>query len=291
MSLILTPLFLLVIAANRGPGLNCLEITMHLLKIIRSQSIKRELEATSGAAWGRISCRLSRSRSGRDFMKKLNWILGFTLLIGLSGLSFAADYSAIKPPAGTKVAVVVFEDLECPTCARSYPIIWSVAKAHNVPVLLHDFPLVNIHPWTFRASLYARYFDTQSQKLGNDFREYIYKSQNQVVPGNLDQFARKFADENKVALPFSIDPESKLKDKINADYELGLRLGVNGTPTIYIVGNNGSGQPFVDIIKDFPTLEQSYAQKIEDMQRKAAAPAAPTPAKNAANKPHKKKPS
>src|SRR5947209_7847067 len=84
-------------------------------------------------------------------MKKLNWILGFALFIGLSGISFATDYSLIKPPAGARVAVVVFEDLECPTCARSYPIIWSVAKAHNVPVLLHDFPLVNIHPWTFRS--------------------------------------------------------------------------------------------------------------------------------------------
>lgn len=224
-------------------------------------------------------------------MKKLNYILGFAVLIGLSNLGFAADFSAIKPPTGSKVAVVVFEDLECPTCARSYPIILSVAKAHSVPVVLHDFPLVNIHPWTFRASLYARYFDTQSLKLGEDFRGYIYKNQNQIVPGNLDQFARKFADENKVALPFSIDPEGKLKEKINADYELGQRLGVNGTPTIYIVGNSGSDQPLVDIIKDFPTLEQSYSQKIEDMQRKAAAPASPTPAKNAANKPHKKKPS
>ena len=223
-------------------------------------------------------------------MKKLNWILGFALLIGLSGISFATDYSLIKPPAGARVAVVVFEDLECPTCARSYPIIWSVAKAHNVPVLLHDFPLVNIHPWTFRASLYARYFDTQSEKLGDDFRGYIYKNQNQIFPGNLDQFARKFADENKVALPFSIDPQGKLKEKVNADYELGLRLGVGGTPTIYIVGNSGSAQPWVDIIKDFPTLEQSYAQKIEDMQKKAAAPATSTPVK-AANKPHKKKPS
>ena len=216
----------------------------------------------------------------------MNSILGFAVLLGLSIAGFATDYSALKPPPGVKVAVVVFEDLECPSCAHAYPIIWDVAKAHNIPVFLHDFPLSK-HPWSLRAALYARFFDTQSQKLGDDFRGYIYKNQPQIVPENLDQFARKYAGDNKVQLPFAIDPQGKLKEKIQADYELGLRIAINETPTIYVVGNSGTSQPLVQQVKE----TNSLAQTIEDMQKKAVVTPPPAPVKNAAIKPRKKKPS
>ncbi len=214
-------------------------------------------------------------------------ILGFLVILGLCSVGLAADLSPLKPPAGAKVAVVVFEDLQCPKCAHDYPVIWDVAKAHNVPVVLHDFPLSNIHPWSFRASVYARFFDTQSQKLGDDFRGYIYKNQPQIIPDNLDQFARKYADDNKVALPFAIDPQGKLKEKVEADHDLGLRLGVGGTPAIYVVGNGGTAQPLVEPVKDTAQLSQA----VEEMQKKAVAVPASAPVKNAAIKPRKKKPS
>ena len=221
----------------------------------------------------------------------MNSILGSAVFVALSAAGLATDFSVPKPPPGVKVTVVVFEDLECPMCAHVYPILKDVAKAHNIPVFLHDFPLTNIHPWTLRASLYARFFDTQSQKLGDDFRAYIYKNQPQIIPGNLDQFARKYADDNKVPLPFAIDPQGKLKEKVQSDYELGQRLGVHETPTIYIVGNSGTSQPQVEQVKDPRKLEQELPQLIEDMEKKAVASPSPTPVKNAVVKRHKKKPS
>ena len=93
-----------------------------------------------------------------------------------SAMSFGADGSSLKPPPGARVAIVVFEDLECPTCAVAYPQVWEACKRYNVPVVLHDFPLP-MHPWSFDAAVFARYFDTKSQKLGDDFRGYIYKNQ------------------------------------------------------------------------------------------------------------------
>src|SRR5262245_32369589 len=101
----------------------------------------------------------------------------------ISIVSYAADGSSLKPPPGARVAIVVFEDLECPDCARAYPLVWDTAKAHNVPVVLHDFPL-QMHPWSFDAAVYARYFDTKSEKLGNDFRGYIYQNQPQITKDN-----------------------------------------------------------------------------------------------------------
>src|SRR5436305_14956054 len=96
-------------------------------------------------------------------------------VLSLASLSFAADASSLKPPPGTKVAIQMFEDLECPDCARAYPVVWEAARAHGIPVVLHDFPLPK-HNWSFDAAVFARFFDTKSEKLGNDFRGYIYQN-------------------------------------------------------------------------------------------------------------------
>src|SRR5947209_13378573 len=125
----------------------------------------------------------------------------FLAALSLASLSFAADASSLKPPPGAKVALVMFEDLECPDCARAYPVVWEAAKKHNIPVVLHDFPLQQ-HPWSFDAAVFARYFDSKSEKLGDDFRGYIFKNQNQIDKSNLRQYVQKFADDNKTPLPF-----------------------------------------------------------------------------------------
>src|SRR5205814_1258780 len=106
--------------------------------------------------------------------------------------SRAADGSQLKPPPGARVAIVIFEDLECPDCARAYPVVWEAARKHNIPVVLHDFPLPK-HNWSFDAAIFARFFDTKSEKLGNDFRGYIYQNQVQVTAENLRQWVQKFA--------------------------------------------------------------------------------------------------
>ncbi len=195
--------------------------------------------------------------------------LVLTSLLVLSGSSFAADASLLKPPPGAKVAIVIFEDLECPDCSRAYPVVWDAANAHKIPVVLHDFPLPR-HNWSFEAAVWARFFDKTSAKVGNDFRGYIYANQTQITKDNLLQWVQKFGDGNKVPIPFAKDPDGKLSEMVKADYALGQRIGVEHTPTIWVVGNGGVSQPFVEEVKDRDKL----SQMIEDMQRKAQ-PSAP----------------
>jgi len=203
----------------------------------------------------------------------LKFLTGLLALACFASSAFAADASSFKPPAGVRVAIVVFEDLECPTCARAYPVVFDTANAHNVPVLLHDFPLPN-HAWSFDAAVYARFFDTKSEKMGDDFRGFIYKNQINITPQNLRTFAQKFADENKVSLPFVVDPEGKLKTSIKADYSLGQSIGLQHTPTIIVVS---ATSPFVQVPDAAQTDRHQLSQIIEDMQKKTG-PAAPAKA-------------
>jgi protein-disulfide isomerase len=185
----------------------------------------------------------------------------------------AADTSVLKPPPGAKVAIVMFEDLECPDCANAYPVVWEAAGAHKIPVVLHDFPLPR-HNWSFDAAVWARYFDTKdtkAQKIGNEFRRFIFANQRQITRDNLQQWVQRFGQENNIPVPSVNDPEGKLTDKVKADFALGQRIGVEHTPTIWVVGNGGVSQPLVEEVKDRDQLNRM----IEDMLAKAGPPAVP----------------
>src|SRR6202020_1290457 len=172
------------------------------------------------------------------------------------GLVFAAAVSAssqqvvnpaLRPPKGAQVAIVVFEDLQCPDCRRAAPLVEEAARTYKIPVVRHDFPLP-FHNWSYEAAILARYFDTHSKALGNEFRDYIFANQLEVTPQNLRGFADKFAAEHKVELPFVVDPDGKLAALVNADKELGKAINLQHTPTLYVVSNKRSGKPFVEVV-------------------------------------------
>jgi protein-disulfide isomerase len=177
--------------------------------------------------------------------------------------AWAADGSSLKLPPGVAVAVVIFEDLQCPDCARAYPVVWDTASAHHVPVVLHDFPLPK-HNWSFRAAVFARFFDTKSQKLGNDYRGYVYRNQNAISDeGGLLSYTKKFADDNQIPLPFAVDPDGKLADLVKADFTLGQKIGLEHTPTIFVIGRGQASTPFVEVVD-----RDQLSQIIEDMQKR-----------------------
>ncbi|HSA94372.1 MAG TPA: thioredoxin domain-containing protein [Terriglobales bacterium] len=155
--------------------------------------------------------------------------------------------AALKPPKGSKVAIVVFEDLQCPDCRRAAPLLTEAARVYKIPLVRYDFPLP-MHNWSFDAHVMARYFDTKSKKLGDEFREYIFQNQPQITRENLRSFADRFAAEHKTPLPFLVDPRGELAVKVKADYTLGQRTGVSHTPTIYVVSDSTRGKPFVEVV-------------------------------------------
>jgi protein-disulfide isomerase len=154
---------------------------------------------------------------------------------------------ALRPPKGAQVALVVFEDLQCPDCRRAAPLVADAGRTYKIPVVRHDFTLPS-HNWSFNAAILARYFDTHSKTVGNAFRDYCFEHQLEITPDTLRGFAEKFAAEHKIDLPFVVDPAGKLAALINADKELGTSIGINHTPTIYVVSNKRAGKPFVEVV-------------------------------------------
>ena len=177
---------------------------------------------------------------------KIRQLLPLVLLFSLFAVADDVP-EALRPPKGSQVAIVVFEDLQCPDCRRAAPLVAEAGRTYKIPVVRHDFPLP-MHNWSYQAAIFARYFDSHSKALGTAFRDYCFEHQLEILPDNLRSFAERFATEHKVELPFVVDPNGMLAAEVNADKELGKNLHIDHTPTIWVVSNKHSGKPFVEVV-------------------------------------------
>lgn len=181
------------------------------------------------------------------------------------------DNPALRPPAGARVAIVEFDDLECPACAHANPLLKAAAAKYKIPWMRHDL-LIPYHNWSRNAAIRARWFDTRSKALGDEYRDQVFANQAYIyTPMTLSQFTEEFAQSHGLALPFAIDPQGKLAAEVQADNDLGKTIGVTLTPTILIVTSGSKGAPFVQVLD----LDRDLYRTIDEALAETA-PAKPT---------------
>jgi protein-disulfide isomerase len=189
--------------------------------------------------------------------------------------------SALHPPAGARVAIVEWADLQCPSCAAANPTLKQAASTYHIPWIRHDF-LIPYHNWSRIAAINARWFDTRSKALGDDYRDQLFAIQPSIYnPDSLRQFTEKFAQSHGVSLPFAIDPQGKFAAAVDADNSLGVQTGVHSTPTIFVVTSGSKGPPYIEVT-DRNRLFQIIDQALADTP--AAKPAATKSASTSSTK-------
>jgi protein-disulfide isomerase len=180
-----------------------------------------------------------------DMLSRISSLAVFVVIA--AAIALAGDTSVLRPPKGAKVAIIVFEDLQCPDCARAAPLVHEAAKTYNIPLVQYDFPLPQ-HNWSFQAAVNARWFDTKSTAAGDEYRLFLFSHQTEITPDNLRSTSEKFATDHKLTMPLFVDPKGELTAKVKADYALGQRVGIVHTPTLYVVSNTSRGTPFIEVV-------------------------------------------
>jgi protein-disulfide isomerase len=145
-------------------------------------------------------------------------------------------------PENAKLTIVEFSDLQCPYCSQSAPILDSLARTYpkDVKVVFKNFPL-SFHEKSRAAAAAA----IAAGKQGKFF-EFRYR----VAPHyrNLgDSLYLAVAKEIGLDVPrfkneMALTPEvNKILDE---DIELGRKVGVEGTPTIFVNGHLAQDRSF-----------------------------------------------
>ena len=169
------------------------------------------------------------------------------------------DTSVLKPPTGAKVAILEFEDLECPACARAFPVVHEAVNHYHIPLDERDYPL-KMHVWSHDAAIYARYMkDKISPELALDYRRQVFASQFRISSkDDLNSFTKQFLASKGKQMPFVVDPTGQFTREVQADYDLGDKLGLNETPTIVVVSSKGWIQ-VKDVMQLYSAIDQAQA--------------------------------
>ncbi len=185
----------------------------------------------------------------------------------------AAAASILKPPAGARVALIEFEDMECPTCAADAPTVRTAVDHYKLPYLRHDYPLTEIHLWSFDAAVTARYLqDRVSPAAAEQFRLAVFAGQTGIVSkDDLATFTRRWFRAHNIAQPFVLDSTGACRNEVKADRALGDRLGEHGTPCVFVV----TSKRWV-IVTDVHQLYRAIDTAIAETASLTTAPASPS---------------
>ncbi|MHB1022552.1 MAG: DsbA family protein [Acidobacteriaceae bacterium] len=156
--------------------------------------------------------------------------------------------------ANAPVVIVVFDDLECPFCARMHKELFPLTMDRykgKIRVVYKDYPLVEIHPWAMHAAIDSDCLAAQSSSAYWNLVDYVQEHAGEIAGPNhdlvkakatLDQLTRDEGKRSKLdATKLEACITKQDEAPIRASMKEGDALGVNATPTLYINGERVEG--------------------------------------------------
>ena len=152
-----------------------------------------------------------------------------------TGATSFRDTSLFKPPAGTKLAIIEFEDLECYACGQASPIVHAAMEKYKIPRVHHDY-LIPSHVWSRTAAIQARYLeDKLSPTLAETYRRDVFANQSSIASrDDLQRFTNRWFQAHSLQMPFVFDASGLCAKQVDADCLLARRIGAAHTPTIIV---------------------------------------------------------
>lgn len=164
-----------------------------------------------------------------------------------------------------KTTLIEYGDYQCPACHQIHPTVKTIVE-ENAPSLrfvFRNFPISEKHPnaraaaagaeaagtfgkfWEMHNALYERY-DEWANASGDE-RTKVFKSLAKDIGINVDEFMKTLEEKS-----------SEINKKINYDKALGLKMGVDATPTFYLNGRKLEG----DDLKTTDALKKVIVSEI-----------------------------
>lgn len=178
-----------------------------------------------------------------SIMKRL---LSLTVFLSLSLAACGTDTTGLsadssRGPAGnpnSAVTVTEFGDLQCPACRSAHTLLEKpLIEKYGSQVrfdFLH-FPLQTIHPYALKLAEASECAADQEKFW--EFLDVAYERQSELetLGGSA---AATWAGTLGIDMDlFSRCKDSRIKkDTVLADYDQGIKLGVQGTPTYFVNG-------------------------------------------------------
>ncbi|HEV7470065.1 MAG TPA: thioredoxin domain-containing protein [Pseudonocardia sp.] len=158
-------------------------------------------------------------------------------------------YDHLQGEAGAELSLVEYGDFECPYCREAAPVIEKVREelGDRLMFAFRHFPLFELHPHSLAAACAAEAASVYGRFWPMHARLYA-PGPPRLTQRDLREHAEAIGldDPDKAIWPAS----QNFEDRVEADFNSGVRSGVRGTPTLFVNGEQYRGPVSVDALLD-----------------------------------------
>jgi protein-disulfide isomerase len=180
---------------------------------------------------------------------------------------------ATRGATSKDLMLVEFADLQCPHCKEAQGTMDNLVKDFpNARVVYQSFPLVDIHPFAFKAAAYGYCIQKQKNDAFFVYSAAVFDAQAALTPETGDETLKSAV--TKAGLdPAAVDAcaaTQATKDQVEASIKLAQDIGVDQTPMLAV---NGHLLPIAGI--PYETLKNiiSYQASLDGVSTGATGPA------------------
>src|SRR5262245_22375699 len=189
-------------------------------------------------------------RREAEFRKDLRDRLGVKVLLDPPRVQIAGEGPS-RGPASAPVSLVVFSDFQCPYCARLVPTLKQLEDKYGerLRVTFRDFPL-SIHKDAAKAAEAGRCATEQGKFW--PLHDKLFAGQRSLDVTALKRYAGE-AGLDAAAFGKCLD-SGKFAAAVQQDMPEGNRLGVSGTPSVFVNGrampSGGSLEGITEVVEE-----------------------------------------
>lgn len=183
----------------------------------------------------------------RAFVEKLRAVATIqTFLVAPESPVFSIS-TTDQPSLGktdAPVTIIAFTDYQCPSCAAMHPELERLVKEYGdkVRLVTRDFPLSQ-HAQAFKAAEAAEAARDQGKYW--EYIQILLRNQSALTVDKLKGYASELALD-RARFDSALD-SGKFAESVQRDIEDGMKLGINGTPTIFINGRRVTAKGYDEL--------------------------------------------
>jgi protein-disulfide isomerase len=159
-------------------------------------------------------------------------------------LTFANAGAPTLGKMDAPVTLVEFSDFQCPYCQAVAPVLKQVAEkfGDKVYIVYRQYPIPSLHPFAFKAAEASLCANEQGKFWA--LHDAMFEDQKKLAVSDLKATARRLGLDSK-KFDGCLDA-GRYVEQVQNDQREGQKIGVNGTPAMFINGTyvEGGSVPF-----------------------------------------------
>ena len=157
---------------------------------------------------------------------------------------FANQGAPVLGKNSAPVTLVEFSDFQCPYCQAVAPTLKEVTQkfGDQVKIVYRQYPIPSLHPFALKAAEASLCANEQGKFW--ELHDAMFQDQKKLAVSDLKQTARRLGVDGK-KFDNCLDT-GRYTEQVQNDMKEGARVGVNGTPAMFINGRyvEGGTVPF-----------------------------------------------